>query len=370
MGLVRGYLKRRQEHTWGQSLAEFALVLPIMLLLIFVIIESARLLFAWLAVENAARFGIRYAVTGDYNDSYYNVTDCNNFYSEYGLSCAATQPDREENAARILSTFDAAWAGSVGIQRDPNLNRFTDWASPGLFKVTVCSLSAASYTDPDPTNFTTDWMAECDPIDHAGNPGDHIWVVADFNHPMILPFLSNWWPYLHLTARRDGIVEQFRVARVIGAGGLPTAPPTATYTPTPTYTFTPSNTPTDTYTPSITPTPSDTPTPSNTPTASNTPTITLTPSMTLTPSNTPTPTITFTPSPTVPTNTPLPTLTPSNTPTPSDTPTPSRTPTASHTPTATRTRTATFTASITPTPSITLTPSNTPTRTATPTLHD
>ncbi len=139
VGHLRRYLTRRSTRTWGQSLAEFALVLPVMLLLIFIIIEGARLLFAWLAVENGARFGIRYAVTGNYDPAYYNVTDCNNFYSEYGLSCTAAQTDREENAARLLSTFDAAWAGSVGIQRDPTLDRFADWATPGLFKVTVCS---------------------------------------------------------------------------------------------------------------------------------------------------------------------------------------------------------------------------------------
>ncbi|MGD8622400.1 MAG: pilus assembly protein, partial [Anaerolineales bacterium] len=54
----------------GQTLVEFALVLPVMLLTIFVIIELARLLHAWLAVENGARFGVRYAVTGEYNDTY------------------------------------------------------------------------------------------------------------------------------------------------------------------------------------------------------------------------------------------------------------------------------------------------------------
>ncbi len=40
----------------GQTLVEFALVLPVLLLLLFVIIELARLLHAWLAVENGARF--------------------------------------------------------------------------------------------------------------------------------------------------------------------------------------------------------------------------------------------------------------------------------------------------------------------------
>ena len=49
---------------------EFMLALPILLFVIFGIIEFARLTFSWMAVQNAARFGIRYAVTGQYNEVY------------------------------------------------------------------------------------------------------------------------------------------------------------------------------------------------------------------------------------------------------------------------------------------------------------
>ena len=54
----------------AQGLLEFALALPILLLLVFGIIEFGRLLQAWLALENGARFGVRYAITGEYNRSY------------------------------------------------------------------------------------------------------------------------------------------------------------------------------------------------------------------------------------------------------------------------------------------------------------
>ena len=47
----------------GQGLVEFALILPVLLLVVFVVVELARLLAAWLAIENAARFGLPYAVT-------------------------------------------------------------------------------------------------------------------------------------------------------------------------------------------------------------------------------------------------------------------------------------------------------------------
>ena len=42
----------------GQSMVEFAIALPILLLLVFGIIEFGRILQAWLAIENGARFGV------------------------------------------------------------------------------------------------------------------------------------------------------------------------------------------------------------------------------------------------------------------------------------------------------------------------
>ncbi|MFP3854598.1 MAG: TadE family protein, partial [Anaerolineales bacterium] len=259
-----GWLKNRVPDR-AQALAEFALILPVLLLTIFMLIELARLLHAWLAVENAARFGLRYAVTGRYDDDHYSLTECDDFYSDYGFSCSSGEDDKFENAARILSSGEAAESGSVGILRDTSLDVFSDWDVPGFYKVTVCSESATSYTPPDLDDFSNDWSAQCDPIDHAGLPGDQIWVVVDFNHRLVLPFLSEWWPYLHLSARRDGIVERFRVSRTIGSGAFPTPPPgnsatptasnTPTDTPTPTLTFTPSQTSTPTHTPTITPTP-------------------------------------------------------------------------------------------------------------------
>ena len=40
----------------SQGLVEFALILPVLLVTIFIVIEVARLLHAWLAIENGARF--------------------------------------------------------------------------------------------------------------------------------------------------------------------------------------------------------------------------------------------------------------------------------------------------------------------------
>jgi hypothetical protein len=61
--------KRRK----GQTLAEFAITLPIVLIMMFGIIEFGRIFQAWVTLQNAARAAARYASTGQYNTSKYNM---------------------------------------------------------------------------------------------------------------------------------------------------------------------------------------------------------------------------------------------------------------------------------------------------------
>lgn len=53
--------KRRER---GQTLAEFAMIAPILVILIFGFVDSARLYQAWVTIQGAAREGARYGVTG------------------------------------------------------------------------------------------------------------------------------------------------------------------------------------------------------------------------------------------------------------------------------------------------------------------
>src|SRR5436190_24017207 len=54
----------RRPKSVGQGLVEFALVAPILLLVIFGIIDMARLIQAQVTISNAARQAIRFAITG------------------------------------------------------------------------------------------------------------------------------------------------------------------------------------------------------------------------------------------------------------------------------------------------------------------
>ena len=224
----------------AQGLVEFALILPVLLLTVFVIIELARVLHAWLAVENGARFGVRYAVTGEF--------DADHCTALYGGPCVT---ETQEDGARIPSIKDVANAGAVAILKNDAISTVGD---PGYFKVEVCSSKTGVALLPSDSNIPT--AATCVPTEDPGGPGDRVIVSIDFDHPLITPMISTLWPDLHLTAKREGIVEQFRTARVVGLPATASGP-----SPTPTNT----HTPTSTATPSLTPTPSNTPTPTPSP---------------------------------------------------------------------------------------------------------
>jgi Flp pilus assembly protein TadG len=51
--------KSLRQHTAGQSMVEFALILPLMVLIVLGIFELGRAFFAYIAISNAAREGVR-----------------------------------------------------------------------------------------------------------------------------------------------------------------------------------------------------------------------------------------------------------------------------------------------------------------------
>ena len=55
---------RRRRSDGGQSLAEFALVAPLFVIMLFGFIDTARLYQSWVTIQHAAREGARYGVTG------------------------------------------------------------------------------------------------------------------------------------------------------------------------------------------------------------------------------------------------------------------------------------------------------------------
>jgi len=269
-------------------MVEFMLALPILLFVIFGIIEFARLTFSWMAVQNAARFGIRYAVTGQFNDVYCALAgnilgadfinadtfggdpiDCL-VPTDYTGSDGTGKEQALIDIARLYSIQDAAIGGGSGLWVDPAVSGdYTQYISlhdetyigqfseKGFLNITICSNRANQFLV-DYNNYAVPLCLDSFGsilMDDAGGPGDRVKIRVDHRHPMFLPILSNLWPSVAINAERDGIVEKFRTSRVMGVSGpILSAPtwtttPTVTNTPTPTLSPTPSLTPTETNTP-------------------------------------------------------------------------------------------------------------------------
>lgn len=89
---------RKLHNQKGQAMVEMALVLPLLLLLVFGIIEFGRIFNAYLVVNNASREGARYAAVGK---AYSDITpEINNLTSTLGTVTVEFTPsngdDREE----------------------------------------------------------------------------------------------------------------------------------------------------------------------------------------------------------------------------------------------------------------------------------
>jgi hypothetical protein len=294
----------------AQSMTEFALALPVLLMLIFGIIEFGRIMQAWLALENGARFGVRYASTGNFNPAYCDeaaaaledlfpgISGEDETAGSYDCQVPDSVDDAEDknNAlqdfARLPSIRDASISGAMGIAWNGSVSgdylNYLDSAylgpsftqtnrgvpgKEGYLNVMICSNRVHDngdrvvvnnnplYYSPYPPGhqdeyrfppvcelFSNDFSTVRRFIDDAGGPGDRVRVVLTYRHPLILPFLSNWWKTLRLSSEREALVEKFRNSRVTGlSGGIVYAP---------TESFTPSPEPSETLTPTATNTPS------------------------------------------------------------------------------------------------------------------
>ena len=278
MTTKRLFPKYHRRRSRGQAMVEFALILPVLLILLMVLIEVARLFSAWLIVENSAREAARYAVTGLFDPVHCTDGD------QCDASNALPKEQREalEDAARLLTIEDVARGAANGILSDFGAAR----EQRSFIDFTICSTrrdedgnARYAYLE-EPIAPSTTVHPRCVLIndgsleEDAGGPGDRVIISVLFDHPVITPLraIADWMPLL---ARREMIVERYRTVRI---QGLPPtiSGPTATWTNTPTETLT--GTPTSTDTPTPTDTPSPTPTPTDTPSPTPTPTDTPTPS--------------------------------------------------------------------------------------------
>jgi Flp pilus assembly protein TadG len=271
----------------GQGIVEFALILPFLLLAITGIVEFGYTLYTYVAIQEVARLGSRYAITGNFDPKYCAQAGAalglaaDDTYGGSPADCVVpstrtnfeTKTTALQDWARLPSIRDAAMAGGAGMLIQPNVSgnylqylvngltstvfNNTNLGNPtadGYINISVCSNRAA--TDPNPyfyggvVNRQNQYVGVCVVnngtnnvyMDDAGGPGNRVRVTVTYNHPMIMPFYHAMWPNLKMTTSQDGIVEKFRTSRSVGLiGGINVLP---TWTTTPTTTPTPIPTPT------------------------------------------------------------------------------------------------------------------------------
>ena len=246
----------------AQAMVEFALVLPLLLLLLYGILEAGRLLFIYSTIVTASRQAVRYgSATGQGL-----TTTVPRFQDCAGIRLAAQKVD-------FLNAFND---DDIHIYHDDGPDPAN--STVGLNEAEYCFNPAL--TDPwDPGNTNNKRLI-------VRIDGDYLPII-----PKLIPFAKrsqdNTPPNpIKAKSARTILVSVAIVVTVPPSTYLPSTP-TATATVN-TPTFTPSNTPTNTATntlvftntPSLTPTRTITPTFTLTSTITNTPTITLTPTMT------------------------------------------------------------------------------------------
>lgn len=165
----------------GQSLVEFALVLPILLMLLLGIIEGGRIIWAYVTVQNTAREAARYAVTGRpfacSNDTSESVD-----YTDYCDDPVEGDPW----STMVLSTTRLAAIKNVAVEHakylavdtfaKSDISEFNDHKdTPGAFGIAVIGQSSVY----------TQGLGN-----YAGEPGYDVRVETYYNVEMLDPIYN------------------------------------------------------------------------------------------------------------------------------------------------------------------------------------
>lgn len=219
-------MSKRSHSSKGQAMVEFAIVAIALLLIFFVIIELSRILWSWVTVQNAARQGARYAITGNLN-----------------LENCTGEPTPCD--ARVASIKAEALTRLTGMSLVEGDTLFED---AGMYRIEVYGINRYGELQPD----------------FGGIPNQPVVVRVIYNVGIITPILNDVVEAVPVMGQVTMNNEPFGSLGGINTGistapnipAIPTAGPTPTPTPTPT--FTPTPTPGPSATPTIGPSPTNT----------------------------------------------------------------------------------------------------------------
>ncbi|PIE81335.1 MAG: hypothetical protein CSA11_04900 [Chloroflexi bacterium] len=230
-------LFKKQSRTKGQALVEFAIIAAALLMIIFLIIEAARILWAWGTVQNAARAGARYAITGGFE------RDCSTQdIPKYSDLCA------DIDLRRPASVINKAHQNLAGLPLNEDVTSVfedNEYYSIEVFGVDVLGQLKGSFLP-----------APYGPEPFAGAPNRPVIVRVTYRVPIITPFFSPILSSIPVFGQTTLYNEAF--GQLGGTGQSAGAPPPVPPLPTPGVTPSPTPTSTPGATPSSTPTPEST----------------------------------------------------------------------------------------------------------------
>ena len=247
------FFSKRQK---GQGLVEFALILPVLLMLLLAIIEMGLIFQAYLEVQHAAREAARFAVTYQ-PDPTLRLRDeqsCDGSEDMWGETCSADEDAADYLARRVKYIKWWAHDKAPGLRKEcVGFDETCDEWAPAFFDVIVTGYDGEN------------WVP-----DYPGLKGLPVEIEIKYNvqilDPLYQAIIPNGYVQLH------GRVTMINEGMSSAAGGIPPVAPTKTPIEFPTFTATPTgNTPTPTVTPTETGTPVPTGTPTHTPTPTETP---------------------------------------------------------------------------------------------------
>jgi len=205
----------------------------VLLMMIFLVIESGRIMWGWNAVQHAAREGARYATTGQFDGPNCAVANLSKFSGLCG----------DLRAASIISVTHN---GLSGLPIDEVSTRFED---DNYYDIQIWGVDTNNQLQPNT----------------GGAPGNPVVVRVTYRVSIITPFFRPIRSSIPLYGQVTMTNESFGQlgGSNQGTGVAPELPPL----PTPGPTETPTPSPTNTPTPTLGPTATNTNTPTNTPTA-------------------------------------------------------------------------------------------------------
>jgi hypothetical protein len=170
----------------AQGLVEFAIILPLMLFIVFGVVEITRILQSWILLENGVREGASYASSKVFNPVYCPEGDCDT--------------SEEIIEATIRSVQDIIWEGSRGVTREPEGEANPD--QEYFYQSVVCLRKNLIHpTSPRDTY-------HCQPEDVETWEGEYVVLILEYNHAFIVPMFFMKDPFLRMTARRDVIIRE------------------------------------------------------------------------------------------------------------------------------------------------------------------